>query len=94
MVGAAVRVSWDAVDLPAVIAGLDPAIPIMWYGRAFLSEMAGSSPAMTTPRVNRTVTAREAQACSRLVVEHEDGAVPYAVSGDRLHARLALDDDS
>jgi hypothetical protein len=31
----------------AVIAGLDPAIPIKWRGRAFLSGMAGSSPAMT-----------------------------------------------
>jgi hypothetical protein len=33
--------------LTAVIAGLDPAIPIMWHGCAFLSGMAGSSPAMT-----------------------------------------------
>jgi hypothetical protein len=32
---------------PAVIAGLDPAIPIMWHGGASLSGMAGSSPAMT-----------------------------------------------
>jgi hypothetical protein len=32
----------------AVIAGLDPAIPIMWHGGALLSGMAGSSPAMTT----------------------------------------------
>jgi hypothetical protein len=31
----------------SVIAGLDPAIPIMWHGCAFLSGMAGSSPAMT-----------------------------------------------
>jgi hypothetical protein len=31
----------------AVIAGLDPAIPIMWHGRASISGMAGSSPAMT-----------------------------------------------
>jgi hypothetical protein len=31
----------------AVIAGLDPAIPIMWHSRASLSGMAGSSPAMT-----------------------------------------------
>jgi hypothetical protein len=31
----------------AVIAGLDPAIPIMWRGRASISGMAGSSPAMT-----------------------------------------------
>jgi hypothetical protein len=31
----------------AVIAGLDPAIPIIWHGRALLSGMAGSSPAMT-----------------------------------------------
>jgi hypothetical protein len=30
-----------------VIAGLDPAIPIVWHGRASLSGMAGSSPAMT-----------------------------------------------
>ena len=30
-----------------VIAGLDPAIPIMWHGRALISGMAGSSPAMT-----------------------------------------------
>jgi hypothetical protein len=33
----------------AVIAGLDPAIPIMWHGCALLSGMAGSSPAMTIP---------------------------------------------
>jgi hypothetical protein len=33
----------------AVIAGLDPAIPIMWHGGAFISGMAGSSPAMTVP---------------------------------------------
>jgi hypothetical protein len=33
-----------------VIAGLDPAIPIMWHGCAFLSGMAGSSPAMTIPK--------------------------------------------
>jgi hypothetical protein len=33
--------------LSAVIAGLDPATPIMWHGRASLSRMAGSSPAMT-----------------------------------------------
>jgi hypothetical protein len=31
-----------------VIAGLDPAIPIVGHGRAMLSGMAGSSPAMTT----------------------------------------------
>jgi hypothetical protein len=34
----------------AVIAGLDPAIPIMWHGRGSVSGMAGSSrssPAMT-----------------------------------------------
>jgi hypothetical protein len=31
----------------AVIAGLDPAIPIVRHGRAILSGMAGSSPAMT-----------------------------------------------
>jgi hypothetical protein len=36
-------------DQLAVIAGLDPAIPIMWHGRAILSGMAGSSPAMTIP---------------------------------------------
>jgi hypothetical protein len=30
-------------DPPAVIAGLDPAIPIMWHRCAFLSGMAGSS---------------------------------------------------
>jgi hypothetical protein len=35
------------MDPPAVIAGLDPAIPIMWHGRASLSGMAGSSPATT-----------------------------------------------
>jgi hypothetical protein len=29
------------LDSPAVIA--DPAIPIMWHGRALISEMAGSS---------------------------------------------------
>jgi hypothetical protein len=34
---------------PAVIAGLDAAIPIMWHGGALLSGMAGSSPAMTNP---------------------------------------------
>ncbi len=33
--------------LPSVIAGLDPAIPIIWHGRALISGMAGSSPAMT-----------------------------------------------
>jgi hypothetical protein len=32
---------------PSVIAGLDPAIPILWHSRAFVSGMAGSSPAMT-----------------------------------------------
>jgi hypothetical protein len=32
---------------PVVIAGLDPAIPIMWHSRAMLSGMGGSSPAMT-----------------------------------------------
>jgi hypothetical protein len=31
----------------AVIAGLDPAIPIMWHGCTSVSGMAGSSPAMT-----------------------------------------------
>jgi hypothetical protein len=35
------------MDLFALIAGLDPAIPIMRHGRAFLSGMVGSSPAMT-----------------------------------------------
>jgi hypothetical protein len=35
------------VGLSAVIAGLDPAIPMMWHGCALLSGMAGSSPAMT-----------------------------------------------
>ena len=35
------------MDIFAVIAGLDPAIPMMWHGRASLSGMAGSSPAMT-----------------------------------------------
>jgi hypothetical protein len=34
---------------PVVIAGLDPAIPIVWHDGAFLREMAGSSPAMTIP---------------------------------------------
>jgi hypothetical protein len=38
---------WDEMDPLTVIAGLDPAIPIMWHGRASLSGMAGSSPAMT-----------------------------------------------
>jgi hypothetical protein len=38
------------MDPPAVIAGLDPAIPIMWHGRAMPSGMAGSSPAMTIPQ--------------------------------------------
>ena len=33
-----------------VIAGLDPAIPIVWHGRAFISGMAGLSPAMTTSK--------------------------------------------
>jgi hypothetical protein len=33
----------------AVIAGLDPAIPIMRHGYARMSGMAGSSPAMTIP---------------------------------------------
>jgi hypothetical protein len=31
----------------AVIAGLDPAIPIILHGRTTISGMAGSSPAMT-----------------------------------------------
>jgi hypothetical protein len=35
---------------PAVIAGLYPAIPTIWHGCAFLSEKAGSSPAMTIPK--------------------------------------------
>ena len=35
-----------------VIAGLDPAIPIVWHDRALVSGMAGSSPAMTIPCVN------------------------------------------
>jgi hypothetical protein len=37
----------DDVNLSAVIAGLDPAIPIMWHSRALASGMAESSPAMT-----------------------------------------------
>jgi hypothetical protein len=37
------------IDPASVIAGL-PAIPIMWHGGAFLSGMAGSSPAMTIPQ--------------------------------------------
>jgi hypothetical protein len=37
---------------PAVIAGLDPAIPIMWHGRAILSGMAAPSPAMMIPQKN------------------------------------------
>ncbi len=36
----------------AVIAGLDPAIPIVWHGCTFLSGMAGSSTAMTTGKTN------------------------------------------
>jgi hypothetical protein len=40
----------EEMELVAVIAGLDPAIPIMRHGRASLSRMAGSSPAMTTER--------------------------------------------
>jgi hypothetical protein len=35
------------MDFSTVIAGLDPAIPIMWHGHTSLSGMAGSSPAMT-----------------------------------------------
>jgi hypothetical protein len=35
------------MDLFAVIAGLDPAIPIMWHGRAPAIGVAGTSPAMT-----------------------------------------------
>jgi hypothetical protein len=42
----------DELFSPAVIAGLDPAIPIMWHGRALVSGLAGSSPAMT--QVDRT----------------------------------------
>jgi hypothetical protein len=30
-----------------VIAGLVPATPIMWHGRASISGVAGTSPAMT-----------------------------------------------
>jgi hypothetical protein len=37
----------EEMDLSPVIAGLDQAIPIMSHGRAPLSGMAGSSPAMT-----------------------------------------------
>jgi hypothetical protein len=36
-----------AKPFKAVIAGLDPAIPIMWHGCASLSGMAGTSSAMT-----------------------------------------------
>jgi hypothetical protein len=36
-----------ATNQAFVIAGLDPAIPIMWHGRVFINGMAGSSPAMT-----------------------------------------------
>jgi hypothetical protein len=39
----------DEINSPAVIAGLDPAIPMIWHDRALLSGMAGSSPAMTIP---------------------------------------------
>jgi hypothetical protein len=35
------------MNSPAVIAGLDPAIPSIWHSRATLGGMAGSSPAMT-----------------------------------------------
>jgi hypothetical protein len=38
------------IDPASVIAGLDPAIPIMWHGGALQSGMAGSSPAMTIPQ--------------------------------------------
>jgi hypothetical protein len=38
------------MDSPNVIAGLDPAVPIRWHGCAFLSGMAGWSPAMTIPQ--------------------------------------------
>ena len=34
----------------ALIAGLDPAIPITWHGCASINGMAGSSPAMTDPQ--------------------------------------------
>jgi hypothetical protein len=38
----------DAIGVStAVIAGLVPATPIMWHGRALLSGVAGTSPAMT-----------------------------------------------
>jgi hypothetical protein len=37
------------MDPSTVIAGLDPAIPMNGHGCAFLSGMAGSSPAMTIP---------------------------------------------
>ncbi len=39
-----------AKHFTAVIAGLDPAIPIIWHGRASLSGVAGTSPAMTILR--------------------------------------------
>jgi hypothetical protein len=39
----------DGVDFPAVIAGLDPAIPIVRHGRAIVIGVAGTSPAMTIP---------------------------------------------
>ena len=37
-----------APTLSVVIAGLVPAIPIVRHGLAFLREMAGTSPAMTS----------------------------------------------
>jgi hypothetical protein len=44
------RIASAKAGFIAVIAGLDPAIPIIWHGRAILSGMAGSSPAMTILR--------------------------------------------
>ena len=41
--------SVDKVAPLGVIAGLDPAIPIMWHSRALISGRAGTSPAMTIP---------------------------------------------
>jgi hypothetical protein len=38
------------VDPTRAIAEPDPTIPIMWHGCAYLSGMAGSSPAMTIPQ--------------------------------------------
>jgi hypothetical protein len=50
-----------------VIAGLDPAIPIMWHGRALLSGMAGSSPAMTYQWVRYTPLASVTRRRSSLI---------------------------